>query len=1031
MPTSSRGGASGQKTPAAPPIRLGRSQNTVEKGATDTGFDPLHALGVALHAVVHGTASPAERKAQAAFEKAHPVSGAPLYTPVTALVDQAAHLPSMLKAAHETAVRIAHPSAKNPPSLKQNVEGLLGGAFGFPQMRTKYEPRTLTHGELEQQLPKARSQVTQVGEKLVDKASTALQGSKFVRDTPGLRLVTSGERVAKAAGRSQRIERGRAAAPLVEHVNAIRAVKEGSPEDQANFWYSQLPVSHRNAQGLSLVRAKQADELARITAGKALEDLTARESAVKVQMGAAPDAKTKLPFLRDLEEIKILKSDLPQRADDTAASIGQLDKLIAEPPAANTAAIQAVHALGGVRQSILEASGRLKADRAEPRKGLVSRWLGVKPSSEEAYIGHRLPKPDSSGAAYMPSGGVGRVASPKGVGSENRLILASTGRLRQSLHVAVEDHASAQVFHQANVARDDLAKIGTPFTGKIQEGDALVNPKGRTVPAHWRNEELAQFRDGYEDTDHIREQAKEILDGFIATDRAGFEKMKQDALEQGVSWGELRVVPRRLVDRYYAQFRAGGGRSTPTKVYDSLIDAVATSIVFARVGYIPKNFVQNLVMAVPHQGPMLLVNAVRAAQAMKDPELRHFFQAEVGHTGPTGSLGAEAFTQKILGKIASGVGKVADDPIRFSAFLHEAAAEGVISKVDPFLGEKDRAALLKLFTAPAQRPLLNDIRSRSVEAMADFSRMTPAQSKLARRFLIIPGWLMAGTRYPFHFALTHPIRSALLAYIAMGEPNAPAELHFNKPLSEYFSGQGYKQGIDTPIGRIRTNSLSPVSTPYDLAQGVAGTIRGKQGPFDYQTPTVFDSVQPLAAAAINIAQGAGVEKSLTRLAPNYQFVGGMIHPAASPSYPEDASRLGRLKRELGVVPIKVADSSAPFKAAQFKDKLLQAMQKVGQQTLPENVSAALDVRAHRQEEIDKSGTRSARGKFAVDIATLIGMGRMNATEAQKALQWSKKATDRNLKSARRYLASHYFDGKLLSETVSYLNKNAGTDLRLP
>jgi hypothetical protein len=57
--------------------------------------------------------------------------------------------------------------------------------------------------------------------------------------------------------------------------------------------------------------------------------------------------------------------------------------------------------------------------------------------------------------------------------------------------------------------------------------------------------------------------------------------------------------------------------------------------------------------------------------------------------------------------------------------------------------------------------------------MADFSRLTPKQRKWARRFLIIPGWLVAGSRYPIHFAATHPIRSAALAYAAAGEPGAP------------------------------------------------------------------------------------------------------------------------------------------------------------------------------------------------------------------------------------------------------------------
>lgn len=782
-----------------------------------------------------------------------------------------------------------------------------------------YAPRTLVHNELAQQLPKARSRITNVGERLVDKASTALSQSPHIVNTPGVRLVTTGERVAKAAGRSQRVEMGRADAALAEHLKAIKAVKEGSPEDQANFWYAQLPKTHRNAEGLALVRGKQAEELHRITSGQALADLTAQENAVKAKMAEAraedPTGKTVLPFLQDLEDLAVRKTDLPARANDTAASIGQLDKLIANPPAENEAATAAVHALNAVREPILADANRLHGVRADNRKGIVAKWLGLEPTGQEAYIGHRLPRPETSRFPFTPSGGTGRVKSPQGVGSKNTLELATTGRLRPTLRVALEDHASGQTFRAANQARDDLGKMGVPYKpGTHVPGEhLLINPKGRTVPAHWKPEDLAQFGGDYSDTEQIRKQASDIVSEFAGSDAAGWDKIKADAAAQGVPWNELRVIPKRQVDRYYSQFRSAKSAGAALKAYDGLVDLVSTSIVFARLGYVPKNLAQNVIMAVPHQGAMLPINAVRAAQAAADPELRHLIAAEVGGTGATGSLGNQMLHKKILGGITNVVSKAADDPIRFSAFMHEAAGQGVISRANPLLTQKDHAALLSLFKDPSQRPLLNDIRSASVEAMADFSRMTPDQAKMARRFLIIPGWLMAGTRYPFHFALTHPIRSALLAYIAMGEPGAPKGLQFNKPVDQYFHGKGYKQGIDTPYGRFRTNSLSPVSTPIDLAQSVAGTIRGKQGPFDFNTPTIFDSANPFAGALINIAQGGGIKRNLQRLVPGEKFIEQEIHPKASSTYPGDATRRGRLLRELGVVPIPIND--APTKAS--------------------------------------------------------------------------------------------------------------------
>jgi hypothetical protein len=765
--------------------------------------------------------------------------------------------------------------------------------------------RSLRYNELTQQLPRSRSVVARSVAHVADAASVKLQ--PHLHDVPGARIVTAGERVAKGAGRAQRVEGSRAIAQVSEHLNALDKLKSGSDEDIAHFWYAQLPAKYRNAEGLLRVRAKQDEELRRITSGQALEDLNKQESAVKAQMGKA-EGNDKLAYLRDLEEVKVHKTDLPQRAEDISASIGKLGKIAEKAPQVRPEVLKAASHLSSERQRILTESGKLQPERAAERTGLVSRWLGLNPSGEEIYVGHRLPKAESGRGNFMPTGGTGKVRTPQGVATENRLVLAKTGRVLPSLHASARDWQAARQFEQSNVDRELLAKMGTPFAGHVPTGHVLVNPRGRTIPAHWRSDELAQFSADTADQALTREQAKEILGGFIAETPADFEKMKTDAVAQGVKWDELRTVSKRLVDRYYSQFRPAAGRGAMAKGYDTAVDAVATSIIFGRIGYIPKNFVQNLVMAVPHQGALLLTNAARAGQVLADPELRHLLQAEIGHTGATGALAREGFH---MGKIAGGVSKIADDPIRVSAFLHEAAAEGVISRVNPLLGERDRSRLLHLLKDESNRPLLNDIRSRAVEAMADFSRMTPDQARIARRFLIIPGWLMAGTRYPFHFAVNHPARSALLAYIAMGEPGAPDNLHFNQPVSSYMTKgvPAWLDGIKIGNKVLRTGSISPVNTPWDLGKEVVQTFRGKTSPYSH-VQTTFDSANPLLGSGVRFAQGEGFKRSAAPLAPNLKLALDLIHPHASPSYPGDATRLGRLAREVGVIPIPENESGA-------------------------------------------------------------------------------------------------------------------------
>ena len=811
--------------------------------------------------------------------------------------------------------------------LKQAVLDETGavepGAFVPALSRGLDEPypeRLLQVGGLEVQGFKPRSRLAQLGMGAVDRF-TRMIDTESMRERQGVRIMTMSERAVKQAGRMQRVEMNRRQADFWPALHEIAKVKEGSVDDIAHFWYAQLPEAYRNVEGLQLVKEAQQEELAYIASGMAARDLAEREQAVRI---AQKEAETKGEVMRlqnEIEDIKTTRSDLKNRAGDIAASMKFLDDVIAADPPVNNDLLNAIGRLAENRRQILVDAGRLDPERAEGRTGLVANWLGLEPDGTEIYMGHRLPKPPPNLVPMMPSGGTGRVASPRGM-SENRLVLARTGRLRPSTRVAAEDWQAAQVFAQANIAREQLAAMGVPF--KFQPHDSkyvLVNPKGRTIPAYWRTDELAQFKELVDDIEDLRTKAEEILEGFVGEGAGGWQRIQDDFEElsrtRGVEadWSELRLVPKRFVERYYAQFRAASGRSTPGALYDMMVDAMSASIIFARIGYIPKNVVQNLIMALPHQGAFFPMNAAKAAQLLADPELRHLAKAEVGFSSASEALSREVTATRLPGEVlhktAGFVGTIADDPARMSAFLHEAAAENVISRFNPILTEKDRANLRRLFMDPRQRARLNDISRRATEAMADFTRLTPGQSKIARRLLIIPGWLVAGSRYPFHFALTHPIRSALIAYALLGEPGAPDELRFNEPVSHYFKGKRWLRGIDTPWGRERTGSLNPVSTPWELSLAIGGSIKGKDNPYD-RKDTVFDYANPIGSTLLRASMGdlGGAASTAERLVPNYALARDLINPPEegdTGSYPGDVTRLGRLRREVGILPIPVED----------------------------------------------------------------------------------------------------------------------------
>lgn len=841
--------------------------------------------------------------------------------------------------------------------------------------------RTLKLNEKVQQLPAARSRVTKtLIEKPSDVASQAMMGEGKVAAAARKVLPTASAeaRVAKAAGREQAQEAGRTQAGMARQIKALP--KEGSPEDIAHSWWAQLPKSHRNAEGLKLVRAKQAAELEQLTSGKALKGLEAQAGAVRAQLGKQSkpsdplraayreyrseeglgtggmdfdeyadyarkhkpglikesedwaatagsevaverDPKDVFDLIGKLQDLKLLMSDLPQRVEDLSASMARLDQVIAKPPRLDERVIGAVRALSADRRQVLEQAEVLKPERAAAREGLVSRWLGLEPTGEEAFLGHRLGKVRGAQQSLMPvSVGTGRVKLPQGVARENKLVLAKSGRLRESTRVAVEDWQAAQVYRSATTSRRDLSQMGKPFEGRLPEGTMLVNPKGRAVPPHWKTDKLAKIGQEGFDQEEVYKAAQEIVSGFLA-DPSQLDDMLKAAKASGVRWDELRVVPEQVVKRYYGQFTPARGSGKIAKVYDAAVDFTAASIVFARLGYIPKNIAQNLIMAVPHQGAFLLVNAPRAGQALADPQLRTLLSAEVGFSGPTQGLSGEARYGKALrglpAKAASVVGSVADTPMRISAFIHEAAAAGVIPKLKPVLSDADKAALVRLLTDKQNRPLLNDIRARANEAMADFSRMTPAQRRWARRFLIIPGWLWAGSRYPAHFAATHPGRSAALAYVGAGEPGAPDRLQVNKPVNEYFAKglPSYLEGIDTGEGKVlRTTSLSPVNTPYDIAMALAqrspDTAVGYGNPFAKAVYNILNRTVDSPRGPYRTDFQTAVTRNLERIAPNVRLARDLISPDGEGNYPEDATRLGRLKREVGVLPIEVKRASA-------------------------------------------------------------------------------------------------------------------------
>ncbi len=865
--------------------------------------------------------------------------------------------------------------------------------------------RALQIGELLQELPSARSPITRA---LIEKPADALS-----RLLPNLPYAGSRARATKAAGRLERVEQQRQRLGLIEHVHALP--RKGSNLDVAHFWWAQLPASERNVGGLVKVRDALQAELDSLTGGA---KYVSRRRTAKAAAGKVVEAR------------------------NLAASIKRLNRVIASRPVHDESVTAAVHALSGDRARILKEHDLLSEGSEENRPGIVSRYLGLEPTGEEAYIGHRLGK--VRGAGGVRSIGTGRPANVQGL-QANTMKLLRSGSLRQSTHVAAEDWNATQTYQDLKRIRHTLWQMGDKFEGHVPDGYLLVNPHGKVIPPEWKHDVVAELEAGHEG---LADEVKNMLKGFVS-DRSTWRATVEKAKEAG-QLNDLRIVPEKDVRRFYSQFLPAGSRTPLGKAYDTGIDAMANSLIFARAGYLPKNVAQSLVMAVPHQGVRLFANAPRAAQLVPHPGSsaldRKLWDALVHESGAgvSGIVAQETY-RKALGKVPALMTKLADQPARVSAFLHEAANEGVIPKYAVHLSDEDKRALLSLVTDEDKRPLLNQIMQRTRDAMGDFERLTPAQRRIARRLFIVPGWLTAGTRYPIHFAATHPVRSAVLGYAAAGEPGSPKKL--NRPVTDYLVKglPSYIQAVPGGKGKIeRVQSVLPAAIPADVGIALASGA---------PIPEAAGYINPLAEATWNVTHGVrgtstgetqkvgylrALEDALRGLAPAEQELQRIAAPSTDQSkvYP-DHSRLGELERAAGVLPVRY-DPRAALQA-QYRERGMRRSLGVAKDrqafeeafsaagfggALPADLQHAYDLKQARAERLDRihsHGPKLQREGFTADVQLAVERGLLDKAEAARALNWARKASDADVAKARRWMGDNYFGGRLIRDSKRYLH----------
>jgi hypothetical protein len=501
-------------------------------------------------------------------------------------------------------------------SWREATHGLVAKYDERPPMEAEdavFVGRWLSLNDKVQQIHgQARSGVTRATvERLADAVSQAMMGEGRMAGIARKILPTASSemRVPAAAARELAIEARRALARLHPEMKALP--KEGTAADVAHYWWAQLPESQWNVQGLQNVRARQAAEYEMLQSPETLESFSEGLDNVRAEMQelrriGEDGSDEYMELLERQGKIKGLITDLPHRMDDLGRSIAGLDVVIAARPTLDTKIIDAVRTLSRERERLLIQVGAHGADpeRFAARRGLLGEWLGHEPTGEEIYIGHRLGKVRGSQATLTPASiGLGKARTPEGLSHANQLVLANSGRLRQSTHVAAEDWMASEVYRSALKMREDLALMGVPYEGgRIGEDFVLVNPKGRLVPKAWKTDPFVGLTDEMEG--EIAKHLDGILGSFAARggDEAAEDALKAFAREQSIPLDDLRVVSKKAYERYKNRALPAGGSTKGGTVYDNLVNVMAANLNFLRVGYFPKNIAQNLIMAVAHLG---------------------------------------------------------------------------------------------------------------------------------------------------------------------------------------------------------------------------------------------------------------------------------------------------------------------------------------------------------------------------------------------------------------------------------------------
>jgi hypothetical protein len=253
--------------------------------------------------------------------------------------------------------------------------------------------------------------------------------------------------------------------------------------------------------------------------------------------------------------------------------------------------------------------------------------------------------------------------------------------------------------------------------------------------------------------------------------------------------------------------------------WDTMNDAVKMTLIYAKIGYIPPNFLGNLALNFMTQGPAALPRLARAAMISrkmggKDAALMD----RITGAGIAKAIvgGGKNPLSKAAEKTADIVSIPTDRYTRRSAFIHEMEKAG-------YHGVRGFRLLTR---NPKLRGDLTEVARRARENAIEYENLTELEKSIVKRAVFIYPWIKGSTTFAGRFARDHPIQSA--TYYQMGKQGKKyADEHLG-PRPSYMEGNIPGEVLGLGKNRlVDPRGITMFGTGADLYSTLRGVAKGE------------------------------------------------------------------------------------------------------------------------------------------------------------------------------------------------------------